>query len=650
MNRRTFLRIAGIAAASMAAAASGVRWSANFMDDLPSVDPFAPEPWLAAPDPAPVLVLINEDPLHPFGRFLTEILWAEGLNAFSAARLADFDARRLAEFACVLVSAGKCTPNQSQMLADYAANGGGLVVFKPEGALAEALGLAAAGETGVEGWLQVEPRHELAHGMTAQPLSLHVPAGLYPVDETETAAWLGQPSGHPAAFVQRHGAGWVAAWAYDLARNVVLTRQGNPAKAKGADGQPLQRPADLFEGWLDFERMRYPQADEQQRLLANMVTWLCRARLPLPRLWYFTGKTRSLLIATSDSHRNTFAALERITRIVEQHQGSMTINYSPPLPSDLGLMKIKAHNTGADLGILPQPYFPTPEQFDELRARGHEITVHTYITDTYMQSIERYWKAFNRMNYGSPGQTTRTHDLDWRGWSDAARLQAGLGIRMNTDYYNFGPLFRRGPGQWEFIHFTGSGLAMRFANSDGRILNIYQQVTQFGDEHFFEVPWIGSDHMGPERGAQITSDFFQSSLDGQFAAVTINFHADPFDMEDRFRLPAQSFLSGTLAAAQSLGVPIWTAQRWLDFISIRQAARFENLSFDENTMVFDLAAEQTSQDSLSILLPLEHRQTRLAEIRVDGQSTPFAPWSVGGLNYGLISLVPGPHHIQVIYS
>jgi hypothetical protein len=58
---------------------------------------------------------------------------------------------------------------------------------------------------------------------------------------------------------------------------------------------------------------------------------------------------------------------------------------------------------------------------------------------------------------------------------------------MNTDYYQFGSMFYNGPDRWFYGHFTGSGMPMRFADEDGRILNIYQQVTQFGDEGFLEV-------------------------------------------------------------------------------------------------------------------------------------------------------------------
>ena len=75
--------------------------------------------------------------------------------------------------------------------------------------------------------------------------------------------------------------GTAAAFTYDLAESVVQTRQGNPAWVnENRDGQAAPiRPNDLFYGamtgdvqpdWVDLSKVAIPQADEQQRLLANM--------------------------------------------------------------------------------------------------------------------------------------------------------------------------------------------------------------------------------------------------------------------------------------------------------------------------------------------------------------------------------------------
>ena len=74
--------------------------------------------------------------------------------------------------------------------------------------------------------------------------------------------------------------GQAAAFTYDLAHSVVYTRQGNPAWAgQERDGTAPIRSDDLFFGAQPATRSRLgqpdkvaiPQADEQQRLLANLI-------------------------------------------------------------------------------------------------------------------------------------------------------------------------------------------------------------------------------------------------------------------------------------------------------------------------------------------------------------------------------------------
>ena len=245
--------------------------------------------------------------------------------------------------------------------------------------------------------------------------------------------------------------------------------------------------------------------------------------------------------------------------------------------------------------------------------------------------------------------TVRTHDLSWLGWVDAARYQAGFGIRMNLDYYHFGRLLRHSIGKWGYGHFNGSGLPMRFADTDGRILENYQQVTQLADDYFIEFPWTTPDSLGSQNGVEIPAQLIQSSLDGSFAAIGCNFHSDPYDMEDRWRLPAEAWLNSTLAAARDRDVPIWTAEHWLEFTRGRQKARFEGMRWQEKKLAFDLAADEMKEAGLSVLIPLEHEGSGLHLVQVDGQMTSFETWRVGGVEYGLVSLAAGSHHLDAEY-
>src|SRR4029079_12657708 len=87
--------------------------------------------------------------------------------------------------------------------------------------------------------------------------------------------------------------GQAAAFTYDLAKSVAYTRQGNPAWAgQERDGVSGIRPDDLFSraktgdvqhDWVATSRIAIPQADEQQRLLVNLITHMDRDKMPLPR-------------------------------------------------------------------------------------------------------------------------------------------------------------------------------------------------------------------------------------------------------------------------------------------------------------------------------------------------------------------------------
>ena len=111
--------------------------------------------------------------------------------------------------------------------------------------------------------------------------------------------------------------GHAAAFTFDLARSIVYTRQGNPAwsgQERDNDPTPAARsfvPNDLFFGanpgdvqpdWVNLDKVAIPQADEQQRLLANLVQYLNRLRKPLPRFWYFPRGLKAAIVMTGDDH------------------------------------------------------------------------------------------------------------------------------------------------------------------------------------------------------------------------------------------------------------------------------------------------------------------------------------------------------------
>src|SRR5204863_5481883 len=93
-------------------------------------------------------------------------------------------------------------------------------------------------------------------------------------------------------------------WTHDLASSVVLTRQGNPANASDRDGQPPYRTTDIFYNAIDRDKVPIPYADVQMRMLARTISDLLADAMPLPRMWYFPGTNKTVVVLTGDSHAN----------------------------------------------------------------------------------------------------------------------------------------------------------------------------------------------------------------------------------------------------------------------------------------------------------------------------------------------------------
>ena len=116
-------------------------------------------------------------------------------------------------------------------------------------------------------------------------MQFHGTADEYTTSAGNVVATLYSDATHSTAFpavtLATAGSGKAAAFTYDLAKSIIYTRQGNPAwAAQERDGQAPIRSDDLFFGakagdfqadWVDLSKVQIPQADEQQRLLVNLI-------------------------------------------------------------------------------------------------------------------------------------------------------------------------------------------------------------------------------------------------------------------------------------------------------------------------------------------------------------------------------------------
>lgn len=625
-----------------------------------AIDSESEQPLSSGGIDSPLLLLTNERADNPFGAYLAEILRAEGLNCFRLARLSTVDNATLDRFSLVLLAEGPLDHAQVELMESYVTRGGRLIAMRPDARLAPLLGLERVAGSTAEGYIQVDTDHPVGQGVVAQALQFHGTADHYRLAGAQAVAWLASAAqiraDFPAVTLYRSGQGQAAMWAYDLGRSVAYMRQGNPAWAnQERDGRDGLRAQDAFVGWIDLERIAIPQADEQMRLLSQLIGAMFSDILPLPRLWYFPGAAAGMLIATGDSHQSPASVIEDVLARVEQRGGHMSIYYAPPLVNDWRRTLQRARSWVADLSGVGRASadLPTPSQVANWRARGHEFTLHPYVEEGLEAGWQRYWQEFTGLGYGPVSPTVRTHRILWTGWVETARLQASYGIRMNLDYYHYGPAFRDKTGEWRYGHFIGSGLPMRFVDEQGRILNIYQQPTQLVDEQLIRMPWgLGGADIPVEAAIKIAQALLQHSLTGAYSAVAAQFHIDPFAIGGDLAVKAGRWLESTLDYAAAQDIPIWSAAEWLDFTEARHNATLDRIQWDPSgrRLSFYLAAPMAPEVDLTVLIPRQHGGVRLTQVEVDGTAVTYHERYLSGSSYASISIRAGPHQIVAIYQ
>ncbi len=278
-------------------------------------------PARAAGDPAqgpggPILVVTSGSPT--FGSYYAEILRAEGLNAFAVADISTITAATLSAYDVVLLAKMPLAANQVTMFTNWVTAGGNLIAMAPDAQLGNLLGLTPQGSALADGYLLVDTAVAPGNGIVGQTIQFHGSASLYSLSGATRVATLysnaTNATAYPAVTLRAYGSGHAAAFAFDLAESIVYTRQGNPAwAAQERDGYAPIRSDDKFYGnaegdpqadWVDLNKVTIPQADEQQRLLANLILHMNEGKKPLPRFWYFPNGKKAVLIMTGDDHGN----------------------------------------------------------------------------------------------------------------------------------------------------------------------------------------------------------------------------------------------------------------------------------------------------------------------------------------------------------
>ena len=111
------------------------------------------------------------------------------------------------------------------------------------------------------------------------------------------------------------------------------------------------------------------------------------------------------------------------------------------------------------------------------------------LRDFTPESLEENWTSqLAEFTAQLPGlaapRTNRTHCIAWSDWAGEPKAELQHGVRLDTNYYYWPEAWvQNRPGM-----FTGSGFPMRFADTDGSLIDVYQAATQLTDESGIDIP------------------------------------------------------------------------------------------------------------------------------------------------------------------
>lgn len=603
----------------------------------------------------PILIITN--PANPFSRYYGEILLTEGINEFLMKDIADVTPATLAGYDVAILGEMTLTSEQTAMLNDWVTVGGNLIAMRPNlqtnPQMATLLGLTTTGTTLPDAYLLVNAAsNSPGAGIVGQTIQFHGVADRYglvggtvSVAELYSSATLG--TGNPAVTLRSVGTqgGEVAAFTYDLAKSVIYTRQGNPMMSGLNNDTDAQiRMNDLFfrndlTNWLDVSKVAIPQADEQMRLLANLILRMNGDRKPLPRFWYFPRDKKAVVIMTGDDHQVNGGTQGRFDQHIEWSFNPCNVQNWECVRSTSYIYENNALSDGTLDGYETQGFEPALHiNIGCPFSTAASVWTFASLNTAYASQLNAWRSKYTSLV--SPA-TARTHCGPYFDYDTQPQVQKNNNIRLDTNYYFWGPgpdgipspddtgiPNFGGPGV-----FTGSGMPMRFTKIDGTIIDVYQAPTQMVDEG-------GQNYTtSPTTVDTILNNAIGSN--GYYGFFVVNAHTDSASGNARVVSDA------VISSAQARNVSVISSAQALDWIDGRNNSSFSAISWAGTTLAFN-AAIDAKANSIRAMVPYNFGINSVAEIQRNGIPVlPLPPVEIiKGITYQMFPISSGNYTVR----
>jgi hypothetical protein len=576
----------------------------------------------------PVLVITSTT--NKYSPYYVEILRTEGLNYFDAKDISTVSAATLDGYDAVVLAEMSLSQAEADMFSDWVtADGGNLIAMRPDKKLASLLGLTDAASTRTNQYMLVNTAAAPGTGIVSETIQFKGTADNYTLNgATSVATFYSDATtstSNPATTVRSVGSngGTAAAFTYDLAKSVIALHQGNQAWAGDErDGEGPRRSNDLFFGaksgdvqpdWVNLDKSHIPQADEQQRLLANMLIEAAKDRRPFPRFWYLPGEHKAAMVMAGDDHglnddtgtQRTFSNFlnESPTQCeLDKWECVRGGNYVYEGASLTNARALQFHNLGFEVADHPTSGCGNVASYAALGA--------IFTADLAT------WRA----KYTSiPNQrTNRIHCYAWPDWDSMARVEHDNGMRYDLNYTTY-------PASWIGTRpaiINGTGMNMRFTDADGDMLDVYQGVTNF------ENTVTGA--------AAINAVFDNASGSTGYYGI----FGTHFDMSDPYHFTL-------FDQAKANNVSIISSDQALTWLDGRNSSKFSAFGGGDGQFTFTIDVA-TGAQNLRAMMPTADDGGTLTGITRAGGAVSYQTQTVKGVQYAIFDGQPGDY--TVTYS
>ncbi len=370
--------------------------------------------------------------------------------------------------------------------------------------------------------------------------------------------------------------------------------------------------------WVDTNKIAIPQADEQQRLLVNLITLMERDKMPLPRFWYLPRGKKAVVVMSGDDHSPS------------QAPGGTAANFDGfKSMSPAGCVVANWECVRSTSYVYPNSTSRNAQAAAYI-AEGFEVALHPQRRRRARQRRSR--RPSSRAVYDTQlprSQAKYTEPAVARLEPHALRLLAGLGLggegrarERHPARRQLLPLPRRAGSARKPGFMTGGGFPMRFADTDGTLIDVYQANTNM--------------HRRDEPGYPATVNALLDNARRRRTATTARSARTCTPTTPR-RIPAPRRSSPPPRRA---ACPSISYKQMLDWIDGRNNSTIRGLSWNAGTLTF-VTTVGAGANGLQTLLPTQGPSGTLSALSCGGSPRAYTLQTIKGIQYAMFDTITG---------